>query len=89
MKRGARFSEQASSSVDAPRYDDAMKPEHNFGKGTQGKFHRPGATLQLSVYLEPDVLAFLSAKAAKKGVDIDQLVNDLLKRDIAIIETAG
>jgi hypothetical protein len=66
-----------------------VKPEYNFAKGVRGKFHRPGATLQVPVYLEPEVLAFLSAKAEKKGVEIDRIVNDLLKRDIAIIETAG
>jgi hypothetical protein len=68
---------------------DIMKAEYNFAKGERGKFHRSGATLQIPVYLEPDVLAFLSAKAEKKGVEIDRIVNDLLKRDIGIIETAG
>jgi hypothetical protein len=66
-----------------------MKSEYSFEKGERGKFHRPGATLQIPVYLEPEVLAFLSAKAEKKGVEIDRIVNDLLKRDIGIIETAG
>jgi hypothetical protein len=66
-----------------------MKPEYNFEKAERGKFHRPGATLQIPVYLEPEVLAFLSAKAEKKGVEIERIVNDLLKRDIGIIETAG
>ena len=66
-----------------------MKPEYNFEKTERGKFHRPEATLQIPVYLEPEVLAYLSAKAEKKGVEIDRIVNDLLKRDIGIIETAG
>jgi hypothetical protein len=68
---------------------ERMKAEYNFQKGERGKFYRPEATLQIPVYLEPEVLAFLSAKAEKKGVDIDRIVNDLLKRDIGIIETAG
>jgi hypothetical protein len=58
-----------------------LKPEYNFDKGERGKFHRPGATLQIPVYLEPEVLAFLSAEAEKKGVEIDQIANDLLKRE--------
>ena len=66
-----------------------MKPEYNFATGERAKFHRPDASLQVPVYLEPDVLAFLSAKAEKKGVEIDRIVNDLLKRDIGIIEIAG
>ena len=63
-----------------------MKSEYNFEKAVRGKFYRPGATLQIPVYLEPEVLAFLSAKAEKKGVEIDRIVNDLLKRDIGIID---
>jgi hypothetical protein len=67
---------------------ELMKPEYNFKKGERGKFHRSGATLQIPVYLEPDVLAFLSERAERKGVEVDQMVNDLLKRDIGIIEIA-
>jgi hypothetical protein len=66
-----------------------MKSEYNFEKSVRGKFHRPGATLQIPVYLEPEILAFLSAKAEKKGVEVDRIVNDLLKGDIGIIETVG
>jgi hypothetical protein len=66
-----------------------MKSEYNFVNAARGKFHRPGATLQSPVYRDPEVLAFLSAQAEKKGVEIDRIVNDLLKRDIAIVETVG
>jgi len=66
-----------------------MKPEYDFKKGVRGQFHRPDAAMQIPVYLEPEVLAFLSAKAEKKGVEVDRIVNDLLKRDIGIIETGG
>lgn len=66
-----------------------MKSEYNFEKAVSGKFHRPCATLQIPIYLEPEVLAYLSAKAEKRGVEIDSIVNDLLRRDIGIIETAG
>jgi hypothetical protein len=66
-----------------------MKPEYDFQKGVRGKFFRPDASLQVPVYLDPEVLQFLSAKAEKKGVELDEIVNELLKRDIGIIETAG
>jgi len=36
-----------------------MKPEYDFQKGTCGKFYRPNSVLQIPVYLEPEVLAFL------------------------------
>jgi hypothetical protein len=65
-----------------------MKPEYNFEKSERGKFHHPGATLQIPVYLEPEVLAFLMTIAEKKGVPVDEIANDLLKRGIAIIESA-
>ncbi len=66
-----------------------MKPEYDFSQGERGKFFRPDAALQLPVYLDPEVLAFLSAKAEKEGVSLEKIVNELLKRDIGIIETAG
>jgi hypothetical protein len=66
-----------------------MKPEYDFQKAARGKFFRPDATLQVPAYLDPEVLEFLSAKAEKKGVELDEIVNELLKRDIGIIETAG
>jgi hypothetical protein len=42
--------------------------------------------LNLPVYLEDEVRAYLMAQAAKKGIELSDLVNDLLKKDIAIIE---
>jgi len=32
-----------------------MKKEFDFSKGERGKFYRPGAKLNLPVYLEPDL----------------------------------
>ena len=32
-----------------------MKKEYDFSKGKRGKFYRPGAKLNLPVYLEPDL----------------------------------
>ena len=63
-----------------------MKKEYDFSKGTRGKFHRPGATLNMPVYLDADVLDYLAAKAKMKGVEVNDMVNDLLRKDIALIE---
>ncbi len=65
-----------------------MKAEYDFGKGERGKFYHPGASLRLPIYLEPEVLAFLAATAEKKGVGVDEIVNELLKRDIGIMQKA-
>jgi hypothetical protein len=69
-----------------PRTDDDMPAEVDFVGGTRGKFFRPDTTLHLPVYLEADVQAYLIAIAAKKGVALSELANDLLKKEIAILE---
>jgi len=63
-----------------------MKEEYDFSKGERGKFYRPNAELNLPVYLDPDVLDYLSAKAKARGVAVNEMVNDLLRKDIALIE---
>ena len=63
-----------------------MKKEYDFSKGVCGKFHRPDVTLNLPVYLDADVLDYLAAKARIKGVEVNDMVNDLLRKDIALIE---
>jgi hypothetical protein len=40
------------------------------------------------VYLESDVLTWLTSRAQSKGTTLNALVNDLLKKDIELIETA-
>ncbi len=64
-----------------------MKTQYDFSKGKRGKFFRSDATLKLPVYLDRDVEGYLAAEAKRKGVDLSELVNDLLKKDIAILES--
>jgi hypothetical protein len=66
--------------------DDDLPAEIDFSGGTRGKFYRPDARLNLPVYLDADVQAYLTALAAAKGVALSELANDLLKKDIAILE---
>jgi hypothetical protein len=65
-----------------------MKDEYDFSKADRGRFHRPGATLAPPVHLDPEVLAFLIARAEARGVTLSDLVNALLKKDIELIEAA-
>ena len=44
--------------------------------------------MSLPVYLEADVQAYLVALAARKGVPLSELTNELLKKEIAILEVA-
>ena len=65
-----------------------MKDEYDFSKGERGKFYRPGAKFNLPVYLDDDVLTYLTERAASKAIEVNQLINDMLKKDINLIETA-
>ena len=67
---------------------DEMRDEYDFSNAQRGKFHRPGATLAPPVDLEPDVLAFLTARAEARGISLSELINALLKKDIELIEAA-
>ena len=67
--------------------DNEIPAEIDFSGGTRGKFHRPDLRLNLPVYLDADVQAYLAALATRKGVDLSDLANDLLKTDITILET--
>lgn len=65
-----------------------MKDQYDFSKGERGKFFRPEAVFRLPVYLDEKVQSYLTAKADAKGVDLADLVNDMLKKDIELIEIA-
>jgi len=63
-----------------------MKDEYDFSSAERGKFYKSDTTLNLPVYLDADVLNYLSAKAKTKGVEVNVIVNDLLRKDIDLIE---
>lgn len=63
-----------------------MKDRYDFSKGERGKFYRPDAVFRLPVYLDEKVEKYLTSKADAKGMELSDLVNDMLKREIGIIE---
>lgn len=63
-----------------------MKDSYDFSEGKRGKFYRPDAVFRLPVYLDEKVQTYLITKADAKGVDLAELVNDMLKKDIELIE---
>lgn len=69
-------------------FDDDMPAEIDFSKGVRGKFYCPDAVFRLPVYLDDQVQHRLTALADAKGVDLSVLVNDLLRKDIELIEMA-
>jgi hypothetical protein len=68
--------------------DDDMPSEIDFSGGTRGKLYRPGARLQLPIHLDQQVQDTLAAIANAKGVELSVLVNDLLRKDIELIQMA-
>lgn len=56
-----------------------MKREYDFTGAERGKFYRRDAKFQIPVYLESDSLAFVEEIAQRKGTDISDVVNDLIK----------
>lgn len=63
-----------------------MKDGYDFSAAERGKFCPPDAQSIPPVHLDPDVLAWLADRASARGVSLSGLVNDLLKKDIALIE---
>ena len=62
--------------------------EADFSKGRRGQFYQPQARPNLPVYPEAEVEAYLAARAKARGIEVGQLVNELLKKDIELIEAA-
>ena len=63
-----------------------MRKEYDFSKGERGKFYHPDMRLNIPVYLDEEVSAFVDKIASKKGIDRSSVVNELLKGDIRLAE---
>lgn len=66
--------------------EDPLDREIDFSKGVRGKFQRPGMKLRIPVYLEEALLGSLAEIAERRGINLDDLVSDLLRRDLAIVD---
>ena len=70
-----------------PIEDDGMPGEVDFSQGVRGLHHiPPDAKVFLPAAIERTVWLYLSAKAQKNGVDLCDLLTDILRRDIEINE---
>ena len=63
-----------------------MKREYNFSKGARGKFFRKGAELKLPIYLDNATRRRLERIAKRNGKPVTELVNQLLKKDVELLE---
>ena len=56
------------------------KDEYDFSRAERGRFFRQDAALVPPVHLDPEVIAFLTARAQARGMSLNELVNELLKK---------
>ena len=63
-----------------------MKTHYDFSKGERGKFYRKGAHLRVPIYLESDLQQRLERIAQKKGLELGDIVSNLLAKDVELLE---
>ncbi len=63
-----------------------MKREYDFSKAVRGKFYREGAELRLPIYLDAKLQRQLGHIARKKGKEIGDVVNHLVKKEVELID---
>lgn len=64
-----------------------MPADIDFSKGVRGLHHvPPGAKVLVPVSIEKGVWEYFSGKAEQRGVELSELVTEVLKRDIEINE---
>jgi cytidylate kinase len=63
-----------------------MKREYDFSKGVRGKFFRKGAEIKLPIYLDNATRKRLERIARRNGKPVTELVNQLLKKDVELLE---
>ena len=69
--------------------DDKVKKEYDFSKAEQGKFYRPIEKLEIPVYLDKEVERFCSQKALKSNLDLEQIVNTILRKEMELLKNIG
>jgi hypothetical protein len=63
-----------------------MRREYDFSKGVRGKFYRKYVELRLPIYLDNKLRAQVEIIAKKKGKDIGDIVNELLRKEVELIQ---
>jgi hypothetical protein len=70
-----------------PRDKSEMPAEVDFSKGIRGLHHIPAAAKALMpASIEKSVWEYFSDKAEQRGVELSELLTEVLKRDIEINE---
>jgi hypothetical protein len=72
---------------DRPIDDVDMPAEIDFSKGIRGLHHiQPGAKVLMPASIERSVWEYFSGKAEQRGMDLSDLLTEVLRRDIEINE---
>ncbi len=64
-----------------------MKREYDFANAVRGKFFRKGAALHLPIYVDDTTRRRLERIAKRNGKPVAELVNQLLKKDVELLES--
>lgn len=64
-----------------------MQREYDFLRAVLGKFFRKGAGLNLPIYVDSSMRRRLERIAKRKGKPVTELVNQLLKKDVELLES--
>ena len=62
-----------------------MRKEYDFSKGVRGKFFKKGLVLRIPIYLDAKLQKQLQQIARKKGQNVQDLVNKLLRKEMELI----
>jgi len=62
-----------------------MEKEYDFSNAVQGKFYRPLEDLDIPVYLDKKVKVFFNKKAAEKNVELGQIINAVLLKEMELL----
>jgi hypothetical protein len=68
--------------------NSAMPDKIDFSQSTRGQFFKAGMQISTPIYLDAKLQTELASIALAKGIDISVLANDLLKKDLELIQLA-
>jgi cytidylate kinase len=63
-----------------------MKREYDFSKAERGEFYRKGAELRLPIYLDAKLQGQLERIAQKKGKELSEVVNQMVRKEMELLE---
>jgi len=70
-----------------PVGDNDMPDEIDFSKGIRGHHHiPPGAKVLMPASIEKSVWEYFSGRAEQRGIQLSELLSEVLRRDIEINE---